>query len=74
MTSRYISEDWTYAYRFYSGYTYQDTTYYSKPNAVNINVSGSTYIRPAISLKPGTKFISGTGTYENPYVIEEIEK
>ena len=26
-------------------------------------------IRPVVSLKPGTKYISGDGTYSNPYII-----
>ena len=33
-------------------------------------ISYSNGVRPAISLKSGIDFLSGTGTAENPYVIE----
>ncbi len=28
-------------------------------------------VRPAVSLKPGTKFVSGDGSKDNPYIIKE---
>ena len=64
MTSESISSNWVYGFRAYRG----------KIDAVNINVTGSTYLRPSISLKPGTQFVRGTGSYDNPYIIEKIEK
>ena len=64
MSSSNIEGDWTYGFRTCS------TSLYS----VNINVTGSTYLRPSISLKPGTQFLKGNGTHENPYVIEGIEQ
>ena len=27
-------------------------------------------VRPVISLKPGTEYISGTGSKDNPYIVE----
>ena len=36
----------------------------------NYGVSGSYGVRPAVSLKLGTKFISGDGSAENPYIVE----
>ena len=33
-------------------------------------VGGARGVRPAVSLKPGTKFSSGDGSYTNPYVVE----
>lgn len=70
MTPSVIDSDFVYGYRFYSGYTYNGNIHYSSIHSVNINVSGSGYIRPSISLKSGTQFVSGDGSYTNPYVIE----
>ena len=36
----------------------------------NHHVPGSTYVRPAISLKNGIRVIDGNGTLENPYIVE----
>ncbi len=36
----------------------------------NSVIDGSSGLRPAISLKPGTPVVSGTGTATNPYVIK----
>ena len=33
-------------------------------------VGGARGVRPAVSLKPGTKFSSGDGSYTDPYVVE----
>ena len=34
------------------------------------SVNNARGVRPAVSLKPGTKFSSGDGSYTNPYVVE----
>ena len=33
-------------------------------------INNDTGVRPAISLKPGTKYISGDGSKENPYIVD----
>lgn len=48
------------------------------PNVYTINTSGdfkgaisnTNGVRPVVSLKPGTEYVSGTGSMEDPYVIE----
>ena len=45
---------------------YVDATGYNSYN----NVSGSFGLRPVISLKPGTEYVSGTGSMADPYVVE----
>ena len=32
--------------------------------------SSSNGVRPVISLKPGTEYVSGTGSMANPYVVQ----
>ena len=34
------------------------------------NVYNSTGVRPVISLKPGTEYVSGNGSMADPYVVE----
>ena len=36
----------------------------------NYHVRNAIGVRPAVSLKPGTKFSSGDGSYTDPYVVE----
>ena len=36
----------------------------------NNGVNGAGGVRPVVSLKPGTEYTSGDGSYTNPYVIE----
>ena len=51
-----------YAYEFYVN---------ASGMLINYNVSNDRGVRPAVSLKPGTKFSSGgDGTSTNPYVVE----
>ena len=37
---------------------------------INSRVSGSWGVRPAVSIKPGTEYVSGDGSYTSPFVIE----
>ena len=36
----------------------------------NINASSNGGVRPVVSLKPGTLYISGNGSKNNPYIVE----
>ena len=38
------------------------------------NVDYSTYVRPAISLKPNSVYVSGDGSTDNPYIINDKYK
>ena len=58
-------------------FRYSFGNFYVRSMAVSssgdLNYNGVTYaegVRPAISLKPGTEYTSGDGSYTNPYVIE----
>lgn len=64
-----------------SGYKYSDTYGYyinnngAYDNALDTSTTHNGYdnsmgVRPVISLKPGIKFVSGDGSKNNPYVVE----
>ncbi len=39
-------------------------------DANGVSVCAEQYVRPSITLKPGTSFVSGNGSIDNPYIIE----
>ncbi len=47
------------------GYVYTSGDIYNRNN-----VNNTAGVRPAISLKPGTEYVSGTGSMADPYVVE----
>ena len=51
-----------------NGSTVKDIDFYGYNFSLDVNVSQG--VRPAISLKPGTVYISGDGSRDNPYVVE----
>ena len=55
----------------YFGYIYASERHAYRAPYYNYNyVNNSTGVRPAISLKPGTEYVSGTGSMADPYVVE----
>ena len=67
---------WLLSYGWYSIDPNYSSSYYSEVEIVDKNgyhdglsASSSAGVRPVISLKPGTKFTSGDGSKNNPYVI-----
>ncbi|MBQ3435472.1 MAG: BspA family leucine-rich repeat surface protein, partial [Bacilli bacterium] len=53
------------------------TSFYSISSAGGFSNGVPNYsqgVRPVISLKPGTKYTTGNGSMNNPYVIEEMPK
>ena len=36
----------------------------------DLNISSDYFLFPSISLKPGTKYVSGDGSIDNPYIVE----
>lgn len=64
-------EYWTNSPYNYAGenYTYYRTVNSSGNVLINVNVNAQG-VRPAISLKPGTEYVSGNGSMTNPYVVE----
>ena len=48
-------------------YSMLDNVHVAYVNSGSITSGG---VRPAVSLKPTTKIISGNGTRENPYTVE----
>ena len=74
MTPAHINNTTSYLYRYLHWSQYQDQTFYGGIYSAQVGVSSGTNARPAITLKEGTQFVRGTGSYDNPYIIEKIEK
>ena len=53
---------------FYGNTSYANTVY-SSGAVYNSNVYGSDGVRPTISLKPGTTYLSGNGSMTSPYKV-----
>ena len=67
----YTGEYWWSGSPSYFYYSYADEfDVYSSGNLSDNGVNYAHGVRPAVSLKPGTKFSSGDGSYTDPYVVE----
>ena len=74
-TGRYT---WLSSPAFFSLHHYQGSSYYGRTagkiaggNSVGTGYISSSYgVRPSVSLKPGTEFASGDGSFTSPFVIE----
>jgi hypothetical protein len=69
MTPRSMKSTTSYVYRNISWSSYNDNIYYGGLAAAQVGVSSGTFARPAISLNSGTRFVTGDGSYENPYIV-----
>ncbi len=56
-------------YYSYDGKAYNHS-FNTSGNNDNIMVSNSAGVRPVVSLKPGTEYVSGTGSKDDPYIVE----
>ena len=74
MTPSGISGRTGYVWRFCNPSEYNGNVSYLNTSTAQTGVTSLTFIRPSISLKSGTQFVRGTGSYDNPYIIEKIEK
>lgn len=54
----------------YEFWHYGYLTKYSVTSAGAISNTSNDGVRPVISLKPGTKYVSGYGTMDSPYIVE----
>ena len=62
---------WTLSpYNVYNDYATERRVRSTGNTNYNENVLSITGVRPAISLKPGTEYVSGTGSMADPYVVE----
>ena len=62
---------WTLSpYNVYNDYAAERRVRSTGDTNYNESVLSITGVRPAISLKPGTEYVSGTGSMADPYVVE----
>ncbi len=65
---------WTMTpYAFWEQSAMNNTISASGTLSNRVNVSSSFGVRPVISLKEGTEYLSGVGTVKDPYVVDAIE-
>jgi len=67
----YTNQNWWSGSPFYFYYNgaYEFSVYLAGDLSL-FKVNSARGVRPAVSLKPGTKFSSGDGSYTDPYVVE----
>jgi hypothetical protein len=58
---------WTMTPSYYGG------TAYIRTSSSTYSASSTLYVRPVITLKPGTRYNEGNGSYDSPYVIDVTE-
>ena len=63
------NEYWLASPGYFNNYYAYGRNVNTSGDAYNYNVSGAGGVRPSISLKPGTEYTLGDGSYTNPFVV-----